>query len=328
MNSIAKRKTGGITHLVLVSCLAKFMFALPSGAAVEYPSANPSHPGLSSSEPVVSRLTPEARELADLGGITSLLQELENEQKAINAAGKDKAISLPVLARRQKLIYIREKLNTMIQAINLQINSTKGKIDSEIAKADELRAYLTEQRNRVTHRNSQINLISGGITKIVGYSIALSPLTDIPTNVLEVFDGSVQTGLSGLALREERREAKLEHGMPGILNEFMSSTSSSSSVHFPTLIWGYLNQAPLAEPAAAGAKLSRRQQLITNWQKNGITSRASGQQKAGRVLVTVDLLDQRMAMLTDVNSLVAHLHSALMLLSQSLVSSYAQDPEF
>lgn len=275
-----------------------------------------------SNSPLVETLTPQARELADLAGITPVIQDLDIEQKFCNAA-KDKALSLPLLARRQKLMYLREKLNTMIQAANLQINSTKGKIDSATAQADESRAFLTEQRNRVTHRNSQVNLLSGGVTKIVGYGIALADLSPIPTNVLEVFDGSVQSTLSTLALREERKEGRLEHGMPPILSAFLDGNPGT---HFASSVWHYLNDVPVGD---SPTKQSRRQLLIANWQKTGMMTRATGLAKAnGRIPVTVDLLDQRLAMLSDVNSVVAHMHAALMSLSDAIVASYARDPDF
>jgi hypothetical protein len=50
--------------------------------------------------------------------------------------------------------------------------------------------------------------------------------------------------------------------------------------------------------------------------------------QTGKVMVTVDLLDQRMAMLSDVNSLVSKMHAALMSLSDAVSASYTRDPEF
>ncbi|MBX9686141.1 MAG: hypothetical protein K2X27_05535 [Candidatus Obscuribacterales bacterium] len=273
-------------------------------------------PGTAAPTQSSGELSASAKEIADLAGITPLLTQLADEQK-IEAGGK----SLESVIKRQKLLYLRSKINAIVQAANLQINSTRGKIDAATAQADELRAYITERRNRQTHRNSQVNLLSGGVTKIVGYSIALAGITDVPTNVLEVFDGSVQTSLTGLALRQEKQEAKLEHGMPSILAAFLNERQTE----YPGTVWQYLNNT---EPGSSPA-ISRRQQLINNWQNTGVMVRAriEGQSKAKRN-VTIELLDQRLAMLSDVRSAVSEMHYGLMELSNLIVQSFAKDPEF
>ena len=263
-------------------------------------------------------LSRSARELSDLSGITPILQTLEQEQSSPSLP----TLSLEALAKRQKLIYLREKLNSTVSSANLQINSTRGKVDAAVAKADELRAYITERRNRMTHRNSQVNLLSGGVTKIVGYSLALSPITDIPTNVLEVFDGSVQTSLTAFALRQEREEAKMEHGMPSILESFL--TGRDAAAHFPPSVWNYLNNDSPGEP---GIK-SRRQILIDGWQKSGVLAKArvDGPQTRLKRNVTIELLDQRLAMLSDLKSAISEMHNGLMELNDAIVLSYAADP--
>lgn len=255
--------------------------------------------------------------------------ELKNAQQSVLADQTNLA------EKKQRIIYIREKLNSLIQATNLQINATRGKVDKAIASADESRALLTERRNRLTHRNSQVNLLSGGVTKIVGYSLALSPITDIPTNVLEVFDGSVQTSLSALALRQERQEAKLEHGLPPILDAFL--TANKSSFYFPDSVWHYFaDTAPGGSvssvmdttPSSTPATGSRRQRLIADWQRTGVIAKARVNNPDARTKrnITIELLDQRMAMLSDVKSLIEEMHFGLMEVSNAVVQSYASDP--
>lgn len=262
----------------------------------------------------LEKFTPSAKEIADLAGITPVLQDLQREQKAPVTMSP---LSLAALNRQQRIIYLHEKLNTLVQAINLQVNSTRGKIDMAIANADETRALLTERRNRMTHRNSQINLVSGGITKIIGYSLALSPLTDIPTNVLEVFDGSVQTSLSGLALRQEKQEAKLEHGMPAILESFLNEAQGKTA--FPPNVWSYLNELPATSLRAK----SRRLALIGNWQKAGMIEKAHQTQTKRNQ--TIELLDQRKAMLSDFKSVIEEMHYGLMELNDSIMLTYKAD---
>lgn len=295
--------------LLFAVCIA-LINALASFAVEALPSSNRSGGAF-------ENLSPLAREIATLTGVAVELQKLQAAQsEQLNES------SLQGEAKRQKLIYIRGKINSIVQAANLQINSTRGRVEASIAQADELRALITERRNRLTHRNSQINLLSGGVTKIAGYSIALAKLTDIPTNVLEVFDGTVQTSLTGLALRQEQQEAKLEHGMPAILESFLNEAAVGK--HYPQSIWKYMNNV---EP---GKNKSRRQEVIDSWQRTGILAREKkvvGQSKTKRN-ITIELLDQRVAMLSDLKSLVTEMHNGLMELGDAIVSSYSEDPQW
>jgi hypothetical protein len=274
-------------------------------------------PKLDLSSSNIGNLSPLAKEIADLSGITPILKQIEKEQKT--AAKND--LSLESLAQKQRLIYLRGKLNALIQAINFQVSATHSRMEFAIAQADELRAYITEKRNRITRRNSQINLVSGGITKITGYSMALAPITDIPTNVLEVFDGSVQATLSVLTLREQQKEKKLEHGMPAILDSFLNDKETPNQ--YAPGVWIYLNHVP---PGSITQK-TRRQALIENWQKTNILTHSHDTHSQSKPKTdTSELLDQRLAMLSDLKSEIAEMNAGLMELSNAVAQSYASDP--
>jgi hypothetical protein len=275
---------------------------------------------------LVKNLSPGAREIADIAGITPLLVHLEKTQAYISTLpdSETSETSLKSISAKQKLLYLRLALNTSIQSLNLQINATRGTIEATIAQADGLRAYITEQRNRITHRNTQVNLVSGGITKMVGFGIALAPnITSIPTNVLEVFDGGVQFGLSTLALHEQHREKLLEHGVPTLLESFLENRTLGQ---FPQSIWTYLSHPPIG----GSTTYSRRQLLIKTWQDTGILPKTNRHavkaQTQETQQLTVDLLDQRLAMLYDLKSVVSQMHTELMELSNSILKSYSEDP--
>jgi hypothetical protein len=264
----------------------------------------------------ISNLSPLAKEIADLSGITPILKQIEKEQKT----AQNNELSLQALAQNQRLIYLRGKLNALMQAINFQVSATHSRMEFAMAQADELRAYITEKRNRITRRNSQINLVSGGITKITGYSLALGPITSIPTNVLEVFDGSVQASLSALTLREQQKEKKLEHGMPSILNSFLNDKETPSE--YAPGVWIYLNHLP---PGSTTQK-TRRQTLIENWQKTNILTYSRDTHNTSKPKTdTSELLDQRLAMLSDLKSEISEMNTGLMELSNAIAQSYAND---
>jgi hypothetical protein len=275
-------------------------------------------PKLDTTNSNISNLSPLAKEMAELAGITPILAQLTKEQKAIQT----NELSLLALEQKQRIIYLRGKVNAFMLAISAQINSTHSRIESAMAQADELRAYISEKRNRITRRNSQINLVSGGLTKMSGYSIALGNITAIPTNVLEVFDGAVQSSLSALALREQRKEKKLEHGMPAILHSFLNDKKSSDQ--YAPGIWIYLNHVP---PGSLTNK-TRRETLIENWQKTNILPRPSDPSNQSKIKqpATEELLDQRLAMLSDLKSEVSEMNNGLMELSNAVALSYSSDP--
>ncbi len=266
----------------------------------------------------ISNLSPSAKEIADLAGISPLLAQLTKEQRAIQTNES----ALAVLEQKQRIIYLRGKLNAFTLAISAQIQSTHSRLESAMAQADELRAYISEKRNRITRRNSQINLVSGGLTKMSGYSIALGNLTAIPTNVLEVFDGAVQSSLSALALREQQKEKKLEHGMPAILDSFLDDKKSSDQ--YAPGIWLYLNHVP---PNNLNNK-TRRELLIESWQRTNILPHSGYTQNQSRTKqpATEELLDQRLAMLSDLKSAVSEMNNGLMELSNAVALSYSYDP--
>ena len=268
--------------------------------------------------PMVSNLSPAAREISDLAGITLILNQLDSEQKSVVAS----ELSLQELAKRQKILYLRTKVNALVEAINLQIDAALGRVESTVAQTEELHAYIAEERNRMTHRTNQINLISGGVTKIVGYSIALAPITTIPTNVLEVFDGAVQSGLSAMSLRQQQQEKKMEQGVPPILESFLNNTPKIDQ--YPPGVSIYMNHVP----PGSNTNKSRRQSLIEGWQSTGILARSNQTQVLTKTKqsMRMEALDRHLAMLSELKSHISEMHNGLMELSNSIALSYSVDP--
>jgi hypothetical protein len=89
---------------------------------------------------------------------------------------------------------------------------------------------------------------------------------------------------------------------------------NNSSPNYPKSIWSFLEKPP-----SAGAKGSRRQLLIDSWNKHGVLSH---QNQKGKELETSELLDQRMAMLSDVKSVVSEMDNGLMELSDAVLEYY------
>jgi len=268
-------------------------------------------------------MTPDAEEVAEITGISPIYDAIKKEQAASKGIVEND-LTPAAIGHRQKIIYLRTKINQYLETATLDVNSVLGQLDSGAALLAHDKATVNDERARILRRNSFINLFSGGITKIGGYSAALTPASLIPTNVLEVFDGGVQSGLSVLTLRQQHNEGKLFHSAPPILTSFVSG---NKLVHdfYPDSVWTYLNVT------VGNGPMSRRLLLIKHWTDvHKSTSKISGAQSTAGFssVVRMDLtdLDQTIAMLTDLKSLIGGMNLGLLELSQVIKRSYDDDP--
>ncbi len=280
----------------------------------------------------VFELSPELTQMASITGILPILEQIHAQQEEFKSRSLSPS-STEYLAKRQKLLYLRQKLGQSLGTANLEVNAVRGQIEAEMAQLHELQATMVEKRARSLRRNTIINFVSGGVTKIVGYSIALGG-TDTPTNILEIVDGVIQCTLMGVTLKELHDECHVVRRMPDVLN--VLHTNKDPSGVYPQQIWAYLNEPNMA-PSGDSAALSRKQFLVSEWDKRGIFARRD---KAARLQtgsvknnislarITPQLLDDRMAMLSELRSVVSQMHLSLMKLSQVCGKTYDEDPSF
>jgi hypothetical protein len=265
----------------------------------------------------------DAEEIAVITGIMPIYEALKVEQVASKGIVEGD-YSPKAITHRQKIIYLRTKINQYLESASLDVNSVLGQLDSGSALLAHDKATINDERARILRRNSFINLFSGGITKIGGYSSALTPASLIPTNVLEVFDGGVQSGLSALTLRQQHNEGKLMHSAPPILTTFASGSIRAREI-YPESVWNYLNAT------VGNGPMSRRLLLIKHWSSvHKTTSKITGASSTSTFssVVRMDLndLDQTVAMLTDLKSLIGGMNQGLVELSQVIKRSYDDDP--
>jgi hypothetical protein len=305
-------------------------------------------------------MSANASELADMIQITPLLNKLQKEQQSGKLhASKSKHAELQTEARlldspavdsptaeakslagddlahivnNQRLIYLRTQINAYLQTSNLEVASVIGRLNSGLAELADRKAMISDQRARTLRRQSFINFVSGGLTKIGGYSIALTPSSLIPTNILEIFDGTVQVSLSAFTLKQQRDEQKLSKARPAILNAFLTGNNLSTQ-EFPPSVWTYLNRAS----ARTKSSKTRRQELIDHWNQIGRltdgTNKLMSRAKAKGIAPSfnenfhLDDLDDTVAMMSDLKSVVSGMENAMMELGQTVRDSYKDDPE-
>jgi len=282
-------------------------------------------------------------QIASITGALSILEELKKVQGQLNGSAAIDGAERGRLVNR--LIYLRDKLTVYVQTASLEVNATKAEVELALAKIDDARAQIVERRARTLKRNSVINFVSGGVTKMVGYSIALAD-SDLPTNVLEILDGGIQSSLSGLAVKEQEEEKHIKQRVPTLLLTVINDTNGETH-QFPRSVWQYLasqsfsGEEIISETTqqmggdTAGGE-TRRGKLIAAWTSSGMIGRHHAPRPKGvapplaRIgqgkSVTAQLLEDRMAMLSDLKSVVAQMNDSLMQLSQLIKLTYVQDP--
>lgn len=320
---------------MLLTCL--LCCCVPAQSATEEPAAErrPTlaeavQPDLEMDTDLKRSMTPTALEVAEIISVLPLIEKLRRQQSA-SASLPQNAEGLERVVANQRVIYSRIKINSYMLNAHLEVMAVNGKINAGLAELADRKAMIADQRARTLRRTSFINLVSGGLTKIGGYSIALTPASVIPTNILEVFDGTVQTTLSVFTLRQQKQEARLSKSRPQILNSFLSGNNLSGT-EFPRHVWSFLNRVP---PQSLD-KRTRRQTLIDRWAELGRLGDDQRDKKShysSNLIPSIgenfrlDDLDDTVAMTSDLKSIISTMEIGLTELGQNLEESYKNDPE-
>ncbi len=277
-------------------------------------------------EPVTAsniELTPAAREIAEISGMMPVWTKLCAQQEKMNSSSSASARNAGI----EKLIYYRQQLIQAEQTLNFEVNSARVGVETELAKLDDLQAGLVEMRARSLMRNTAVNFVSGGLTKLAGYSIALGAV-DMPTNILEIFDGGVQCALSSLTVREQREERRVGRGITPLLTT-ITDRNNDRTQQYPVTVWDFLSRVPPDSKSG----ITRLEILSKMWRDAGLLSRqkrklsgTSGFDLATRKAMAMQLIQDRRAMLTDVRAEVSRMERSLMEFSHALKQSYLGDP--
>jgi hypothetical protein len=265
-------------------------------------------------------LTPGAREIAELTGMLPVWNHLRIVQ--------EKMSSDPTLVSRSdsmtKLLYYRQQLMQAEQTVNFEVDSTRVSVETELAKLDDIQAALTERRARSLMRNTVINFVSGGVTKLAGYSIALGS-SETPTNLLEIFDGGIQCALSAMTIKEQHVERQIAQKDVTPLLTAISERTNARGKDYPDSVWQFLNRVPPGNRD----RQTRLEYLAQNWQDAGLMGSKRKHTGFGLTMhkeLASQLVEDRTAMLTDVKSVVSQMQNGLMDFSRALKQTYLDDP--
>ncbi len=255
-------------------------------------------------------LSDETFELARSWGLLSSLKVLDENPAHLSNKQMD------VLLKR---LVVRQEVNEAVMSKMFDVRITIIAIDKQIARTQEIRAILAEKRDKAIRFNTYADLVAGGITGILSSALRLGTLEFITPDVVDLFEGVAQTGLAGYALKNENVKHHMEKGIPNLLAK-MFYPDSEGIKEFPDSVWQYLN----AVPANSRSKLSRREELVKRWTDCKFCLRHDGHRLPERervkhatglhkrkVGLTIDLLEDRAAMLQDLRSEVTNMEEYL-----------------
>lgn len=238
-------------------------------------------------------LSPGAAQLAEQLGVGARIEQLKTWKTA-----KVRPDSL-------ELVQTKQAITQAVLVALLQVRAASAQIAYDIFEAGQIRTLLEGRRDRVIKLNTIANFISGGVSEMTGGAFQLVPNVrmDNAGNIIEMVGGGLQTGLSAMALRQQQGSKR---AMPAKANMLAPLFNQATTHQYPPIVWRFLS----APPAEGGE--SPRETLVKQWLEYG---RLPGRESARiaaltgnggkRYPVTIDLLEDRQAMLVDVNALVS-----------------------
>jgi len=135
-------------------------------------------------------------------------------------------------------------------------------VEEEVARADGINAILAAKRARALKLNTYGDLLSGGISGMIGGALAIGDTNHLTYDTIDAVEGLVQTILAVWSLHEQRGEKRLEKGIPNILSRLFEPEKGPSPA-YPQSVWTFLNS-----PGTEGGP-TRREKLVADWKKSG-----------------------------------------------------------
>jgi hypothetical protein len=224
-------------------------------------------------------------------------------------------------ADRWQLLWLHQRISEQVMAASLQVDATSAQIDNEISRANELRGYLADRRDATVNRLNLLGIIIGGGVGATSAGLGFSDSLTKPAAAVGVAGGVVSAGFGLAGLHAQNGKSGHFDFISNMLAEFFDRPALSNSL-YPAVIWTFLNQ-----PAVLGPQdLSRKQQLLESWLEVKRINSLSNKDKidhltsepSQNLLLSIDDLEDRAAMLEDVRARISFLKRDLGTLVGSL----------
>lgn len=272
------------------------------------------NPGLAAITPVAST--------ARLIGISAEIDELR-------AARQDAPAGSP---EQWRILWLHQRVVERTAAVQLQIDATVAEIDNEIARATEVRGFLADRRdNRVTRANLLSALIGGGLGG-TSAGLQLSTTQTAAAAGTGIAGGAIAAGIALYGIHAQKGETRTLETESNMLAQFFDRPILPTS-HYPPVIWHFLSEVAPSDPD----HITRRDRLMRTWVElkrlDPPPNTPVGQVKIDHVtnspeqhlLLTIDDLEDRMAMLQDVRAKLSYLKRDLAALLESLPDAHPTD---
>ena len=246
-------------------------------------------------------LSNDAYQLADLWGLIKSLNEIRALKKPTSTAEMEDLV---------KRVVVRQEMSELILEKLFDIRKTLNTIDSQLSAAQAVKAQLDARRDKAIRFNTYADIVAGGITGILSGALRLGTLEFITPDVVDVAEGVAEFSLAARALKTENVQHKMESGVPNLLGKTIFPDHKHQNL-FPDSVWMYLNSVPIGSKT----NLTRREELVKKWTESHYCLVHKGHKKAkinrarhisgtqeGRPYITIDLLEDRIAMLEDLRT--------------------------
>ena len=227
------------------------------------------------------------------------------------------------LQGKVELLACKQELTEQVIIAEQELRTVVARIDSELADASEIHAHLSERRDRAVRFNTYANLVSGGITGIVGGACQTASLNHFSYDLIDTTEGAIQTCLASWAFRQQHGEKRIESGLPNLLNHLMARNSDAQN-DYPSSVWSYLTLPARGSKDPKGTIVST---LVDRWFRLHLCLKHGGHREHQKTRIpkianatdarlTIDILEDRMAMLNDLQACVRQMDYLVLELMQ------------
>ena len=223
-----------------------------------------------------------------------------------------------------KLTPLRQNILEKVVAASLQVDATIAQIDNEIAQSNEVCGYLSDKRDKAVNRVNLLSIVTGGTLGATSEGLQLPSGQNKASSIVGIAAGAVSSGLAISGIRAQKGGTRLFDFNSNMLAGLFNRSTLDDSRYDP-IVWSFLNDVA---PTDQGG-LTRKERLIQTWitlKRIDLPSTSAGKNKIDRVtsqpsdklLLTIDDLEDRSAMLADVRAKVSFLKRDLAALLSSL----------
>lgn len=194
------------------------------------------------------QLSPQARNIAEIVGLSDLLVEI---------AAREGSVEPRTDGERLHLLELRQQLSDRLLLTSLALSSVTAEVACEETRADHAANRLQEAQERRTRKSLIISIVGDAMIGILGGALSLAGQA-VGTAIADMVGGGVATGF-GLEAFSDREAYRFQHRR-NLLREIWEGPQQSKL--FPRPVWRYLTT-----PAKDGTTL--RQDLVADWRRHG-----------------------------------------------------------